>query len=102
MPIFEFVCDSCGVKTEELFSEAVDVMACPICGNQAKRVPSCFKVPLYGKERNGEYREPASHLNERNVDWERFANDGNYSKRYFAEKSGEGAMGFVKRLGPPV
>lgn len=102
MPIFEFVCDLCGEKTQELLSEAVDEIDCPVCGVQAMRVPSLFKVTTYGKQRNGEYRERAGYLNEKNVDWERFANEGDYSTRYFAEKSGEGAMGFVKRLGPPV
>lgn len=43
MPIYEFLCQDCGVKFERLFksiNSAADSAPCPECGNPVSKVPS--------------------------------------------------------------
>lgn len=43
MPIYEFLCQDCGVKFERLFksiSSTADTSPCPECGNKVPKVPS--------------------------------------------------------------
>lgn len=43
MPIYEFLCQDCGVKFERLYksmSTAEQVAACPECGRDSRKVPS--------------------------------------------------------------
>ena len=37
MPIYEFECEDCGERFEELVAASVGVAACPACGSEATR-----------------------------------------------------------------
>ena len=37
MPIYEFECDECGVRFEELVAAGADALACPECGSERTR-----------------------------------------------------------------
>ena len=37
MPVFEYVCKSCGKRFEEFVKKYDDAVACPVCGGAAER-----------------------------------------------------------------
>jgi putative FmdB family regulatory protein len=49
MPVYEFVCESCGsFETRRTFEEAGDPIPCPTCGTVARRiysVPGIIRTP---------------------------------------------------------
>ena len=48
MPIFEYLCSSCGASSEKLQRQPLDEIACPSCGRPARRSVSRFAVPTSG------------------------------------------------------
>jgi putative FmdB family regulatory protein len=54
VPVYEFVCENCGpFEQRRPFAEAGDPMACPSCGDEARRVYSMpntrrMAAPLFG------------------------------------------------------
>ena len=40
MPIFEYFCDDCSVKTERIKSQPLEQITCPNCGKKANKVVS--------------------------------------------------------------
>lgn len=44
MPLYEFYCERCSKKFEELCGSAVTGIKCAICGSEAKRVLSAFRT----------------------------------------------------------
>lgn len=45
MPIYEFECDACGLRFEELTGASAEVWRCPECGREARRVLSAISPP---------------------------------------------------------
>jgi putative FmdB family regulatory protein len=46
MPIYEFECEACGVRFEELVEPDVSALACPDCGSeQTRRLMSSVSPP---------------------------------------------------------
>lgn len=59
MPIYEFECEECAVRFEELASSTVDAVACPDCGSRQTRrllspVSPPGRQPRGAKVRSGE------------------------------------------------
>ncbi|UCC61061.1 MAG: zinc ribbon domain-containing protein [Dehalococcoidia bacterium] len=54
MPIYEFCCNECGLKFEQLrpMSRVDEDASCPRCNNGAKRIPSVFSA--FSKSSGGE------------------------------------------------
>ena len=50
MPLYEYVCESCGAEFEDLRrpSERGEESECPACGGRAGRVLSAFATPNGG------------------------------------------------------
>ncbi len=44
MPLFEFYCERCEKKYEELCSSEQNTLQCPDCGKEAKKVFSLFRT----------------------------------------------------------
>jgi len=44
MPLFDFACDRCGSRFEELVSSASSEVFCETCGEPARKLPSAFAV----------------------------------------------------------
>ena len=40
MPIYEYLCEGCGVKNEKIQSQPLEQITCPDCGQKANRVVS--------------------------------------------------------------
>jgi putative FmdB family regulatory protein len=43
MPLYEFYCEKCGKKFEELCRSGVTTIQCGSCGSEAKKVISAFR-----------------------------------------------------------
>lgn len=50
MPLYEFFCEKCRIKTEDLCSSSVESTPCRECGGKAKKVLSTFRT---GKSASG-------------------------------------------------
>lgn len=50
MPLFDFFCDRCGTRFEELVASASSPVSCATCGEEARKLPSAFAV---GAHRGG-------------------------------------------------
>lgn len=42
--LFDFVCEDCDNTTEDLVDPKVNVIKCPVCSGQSKRLPSAGKI----------------------------------------------------------
>lgn len=51
MPIYEYLCENCGEKSEKIQSQPLEQIICPDCGQKAKRVVSIFAAS--GHEASG-------------------------------------------------
>lgn len=50
MPIYEFRCEICGTKFEELVKVGTESIPCPVCGNKkTNRLISCCAFSVGGK-----------------------------------------------------
>lgn len=49
MPLYEFFCESCGVKFEDLCHSGVDRVKCLTCGNLSRKVLSAFRTGKSGE-----------------------------------------------------
>jgi putative FmdB family regulatory protein len=46
MPVYEFQCEQCGTRFEELLSRVTDEVSCPECGSRdARRILSAVSPP---------------------------------------------------------
>lgn len=53
MPLFDFVCDKCGEKFEELVRDCNQAVVCPRCGGAARRNYSGKIYTSTGKQTGG-------------------------------------------------
>ena len=49
MPLFDYLCDRCGTRFEELVGSASAEVRCAKCGEEARKLPSAFAVS-HGRE----------------------------------------------------
>ena len=40
MPIYEYLCESCGERNEKIQGQPLEQITCPTCGKKAKRIVS--------------------------------------------------------------
>lgn len=60
MPLYVYVCPTCGIEVEELrpAARADDPVECPICGGRCERGVSLFAVSSGRKEKDTTRRKP--------------------------------------------
>lgn len=53
MPIFEYLCEGCGLKAEKIMKTSVESIPCPSCGKDASKVISDFGFAFANGKVNG-------------------------------------------------
>jgi putative FmdB family regulatory protein len=65
MPIYEFECEGCGARFEELVAAGVEGIACPSCGSERTRRLLSAVSPPGRQPRGGAVRSDESRRSER-------------------------------------
>jgi putative FmdB family regulatory protein len=58
MPIYEYLCASCGAKNEKIQSQPLEQVTCPDCGQKANRIVSMTSAA--GNDAAGSCSAPSS------------------------------------------
>lgn len=101
MPTYEYYCECCGEVSEEFatISKRRERIECPVCHSAAERIfLTAPGLPYRDPEETGGYY--VSRKNYANVNWKRFAEDGEYNCKVCEQVIGK-SRDDIGNLGDP-